>query len=89
MINQVNYHAPTEPDGLPQGLPAEINGEARNQSMYGPMAVEFMTAQLIECVKQTHAHQIQVTLADTNSVWKVTVEKVSAKCEPVRADRAA
>jgi hypothetical protein len=90
MINQVNYHAPTEPaNGLPQGLPTSMTREVTNQSIHGPAAVEFMTAQLIECVKQTHTHQIQVTIADASSVWKVTIEKVNSAQSSGRSSRAA
>jgi hypothetical protein len=87
MINQVNYHAPTEStNALPQTLPNEMTGEVDHQSIYGPAAVEFMTAQLIECVKQTHTHQIQVSIADDESVWKVTIEKVVAKDNSARTN---
>lgn len=90
MIKQVKYYEPKESmNELPQSLPGEVAGELENQSIYGPAAVEFMTAQLIECVKQTHTHQIQVTIADSASVWKVTIEKVSAKENAVRTNRAA
>jgi hypothetical protein len=89
-INQMNRHAPTESaNALPQTLPNEVTGEVDNQSIYGPAAVEFMTAQLIECVKQTHTHQIQISLADASSVWKVTIEKVSAKDKSGRTNQAA
>jgi hypothetical protein len=88
MINQVNYHAPTEPtNARNQGSPSEVTSEANSQSIHGPEAVEFMTAQLIECVKQTHTHQIQVTIADNASVWKVTIEKMSARQNTPREDR--
>jgi hypothetical protein len=90
MVNQINYHAPTEStNALPQAMPNEVTGEVSHQSIYGPAAVEFMTAQLIECVKQTHTHQIQISIADSSSVWKVTIEKVSADENLARTHRAA
>jgi hypothetical protein len=63
-----------------------------NTSIHGTEAVEFMAAQLIECVKQTHTNQIQVTIADTASIWKVTIEKVDTRQNPLHqtsSDRAA
>jgi DNA polymerase III sliding clamp (beta) subunit (PCNA family) len=72
-----------------QEMPGALAEEMTSQSIHGPMAVEFMTAQLIECVKQTHTHQIQISLTDSNDVWKVTVEKVSSKDLSARTARAA
>jgi hypothetical protein len=76
MIQQLNAK---KANGQKSELPTSLTENVTNDSVHGRMAVEFMAAQLIESVKQTHTHQIQVTLTDSYDIWKVSVEKISGK----------